>query len=267
LFGRIGCSTFALLAQRTQSSGLICGRNLDYFVESAAGDDPWAATNYMKEHLAVIDYRPQGRAGFTTVGWPGFVGTVTAMSQRQMVVGSMTVATNRNWAVATPACFLYRRVMEEAGTLDAAIDILQRGRRSQGNNVLLGSGSEGDAAVVEYTPWRLAVRRPTEGWIASTNHFVHPRMARYHGPYAHQSSSERFERLADLCGGGPEGPVSADEAQQFLADVTRRTPDSTEYCSVSNPCTVYSTVFAPAQGRMWVRATEVPGRSFEELES
>src|SRR5688572_3690051 len=58
LFGRLGCSVFAVTAERTASRELICGRNLDYFVMSAAGEDAWAATNYMKEHLAVVEYAP-----------------------------------------------------------------------------------------------------------------------------------------------------------------------------------------------------------------
>src|SRR5581483_1746234 len=41
LMARLGCSAFALTPERTQGDELICGRNLDYFVESAAGEDAW----------------------------------------------------------------------------------------------------------------------------------------------------------------------------------------------------------------------------------
>jgi hypothetical protein len=264
LFGRIGCSTIALLPERTEERELICGRNLDYFVESRKGDDPWAATNYMKDHLAVIDFAPTDHIGFTTVGWPGFVGTVTAMSRAQMVVGSMTVATNRNWAFATPAPFLYRRIMEEATTLDASIALLKTEKRTQANNVLIGSGSEGGAAAVEFTPWKLAVRPARDGWVVSTNHFNHPDMAGSHGPYPVQNSAERFGRLSELCGAPADGTSGAEHVRRLLTDVVRR-PEANDYGVVWNPCTVYSVLFAPVQGRLWVRATDRTDRDFEEV--
>src|SRR5438552_2274053 len=37
MFGRLGCSAFALTGERTASGELLCGRNLDYFVMSARG--------------------------------------------------------------------------------------------------------------------------------------------------------------------------------------------------------------------------------------
>jgi hypothetical protein len=265
LFGRLGCSTFALLPDRTDGEELICGRNLDYFVESAVGDDPWAATKFMRDNVAVVEFAPADRASFVSVGWPGFVGTVTAMSARQTVVASTTVATPNTWMLATPAPFLYRRMVEEASTLDGAIDVLRRGKRSQGNNVLVGSGSEGTAAVLEFTPSRVAVRCPEDGWVFATNHFNDPSMKQFHGRFAHHNSLERYERLDDLCRGTAEAPASVEGAGRFLADLERPKPEDDAYCSVWNPCTLYSTVFAPTRGKLWVRAADRPDRPFEEV--
>jgi hypothetical protein len=265
LFGRLGCSTFALLPDRTEDEELICGRNLDYFVESAAGDDPWAATRFLRDNVAVVEFAPVDRASFVGVGWPGFVGTVTGMSARQMVVGSMVVATPRTWPLATPAPFLYRRIMEETGTLDGAIDLLRRAKRSQGNNVLVGSGREGTAAIVEFTPSRVAVRGPNDGWIFSTNHFNHPSMRHFHGRFAHHNSLERYDRLDAMCGATADAPATVESASRFLADLERAKPEDDAYCSVWNPCTLYSTMFAPARGKLWVRAADRPDRPFEEV--
>ncbi len=263
VFGRLGCSTFALLPERTDEGELICGRNLDYFVQSARGDDVWAATNYMKEHVAVIEFAPRDGAEFISVGWPGFVGTVTAMSRNQMVVGSMTIASRWNWAMATPSPFLYRHIMERASTLGEGVDILTRAKRTQANNVLIGSGTEGKAAVVEYTPWGMATRPAQDGWVAATNHFNDPCMSRSRGLSPYRNSFERFDRLSDLCTAG--GLTSLDGAASFLADVQRRTSESTEDCVLLNPSTLYSTLFAPERGRLWVRTADRPARRFEEV--
>lgn len=265
LFGRLGCSGFAVTADRTKFGQLVCGRNLDYFVASAVTDDPWAATNYMKEHLVAIEHAPNDGASFVSVGWPGFVGVATAMSERGMVVGSMTVATLRSLPLATPAPFLYRRIMEETGSLAEAIEILRRARRTQANNVLLGSAEEGTAVIVEYTPWQLVIRRPENGWVAATNHFNHPDMLRHHANTVFLSSRERLARLGQLC--ARQAPIAQDpEAMgRFLVDVERGSPDANEYCTVLNPCTVYSVFFAPAQRRLWVRAADRPERTFQEI--
>ena len=264
LFGRLGCSAFALTPQHTGSE-LLCGRNLDYFVPSAAGDDVWAATQYMKAHVAVIEHEPQEGQAFVSVGWPGFVGGVTAMGAQGMVTSALTVLTLRDRPFAIPSSILFRRIVEETATMQEALAMLRRAHRSQGNNLLLGSAAEGDAAVVEFTPSRLAVRRPRDGWIATTNHFTHPAMIGHHAPTVFQSTTERLARLSDLCACGLDAAERPENLTRFLLDQQRLNVDSTEYCTVWNPCTIYSTVFAPAEGRMWVRVSDLPDRTFEEI--
>jgi hypothetical protein len=264
LFGRLGCSAFALTPERT-GGDLLAGRNLDYFVPSAAGDDVWAATQYMKESVAVIEHHPAEGNAFVSVGWPGFTGGVTAMSARGMVTSALTVLTLRDRPFATPSSILFRRIVEETSTLHDALSLLRRSRRSQGNNLLLASGGEGQAAVVEFTPSRLVVRRPQDGWIATTNHFNHPAMVGHHAGSVFQSTTERLARLGELCAADLDAGERPESLTRFLLDVQRLNTDSTEYCTVWNPCTIYSTVFAPAEGRLWVRVSDRSDRSFEEI--
>jgi hypothetical protein len=266
MFGRLGCSAFAANASPNAEGELVSGRNLDYFVNSAVGDEVWAATDYMKQHVVAIKHRPDDAAAFASVGWPGFVGVATGMSELGMVASALVVTTIRNRPFATPAPFLYRRIVEETTRLDEAIDVLRRARRTQGHNVLLASNDDRSAAVVEYTPWRLAVRAPEDGFIATTNHFVHQDMARRYARYEHLSSTDRFARLKDL--GSSDGLVGADltAAGRLLLDTQMRSPDANEYCTIFNPCTIYSTLFAPGRKRMWVRIADRPDRSFEPVD-
>jgi len=251
----------------------------------------------MKARVSVVEYAPEYGAAWIGVGWPGYVGGVTAMNERGIVAGALTVATLRNSPLAVPAGFLYRRIVEEADSLAGAIGILKRSRRPQGNNVLIGSGAEDRAAVVEYTAWQIAARYPTNGWIATTNHFEHPTMVRLGSPMTFLSSTERLARLEDLCtcsedpklGGNlqparqywyehlrpsegayqwPDDSPNAAELARFggfLLDTSTRHPDANEYCTVWNPCTIYSTFFEPRQGRLWVRPSDRPDRSFQEV--
>jgi Acyl-coenzyme A:6-aminopenicillanic acid acyl-transferase len=266
MFGRLGCSAFAANLGRDAAGELVCGRNLDYFVTSAAGDDVWAATDYMKQHVAAIDHHPDDAPAFVSVGWPGFVGVATAMSEWGVVASALVVATVRNRPLATPAPFIYRRIVEETRRLDDAVNIVRRSRRTQGHNILLASADDRSATVVEFTPWSLAVRQPEAGFIATTNHFVHPDMVKRYARFEFRSSTDRLARLGDVCSadGLSEGDLMS--AGELLLDTDIRGPDANEYCSVFNPCTIYSTLFAPLQKRMWLRVADRADRSFEPID-
>lgn len=264
MFGRLGCSVLALGPERTAMKRLLCGRNLDYFVAGSVADDAWAATNYMKEHLVATEYAPRDRFSFIGVGWPGLVGSFTGLSESSVAVASLSVRTIVNRPLATPAPFLYRQILEEATSLNQAVAFLRRAPRTQANNVLVASGREGSAAVVEYTPWRIAVRGLQDGWLVATNHFSHPAMLGRNPRQRYESSWDRSARLGELCNqrGVDVGP---EDIRDFMMDTHLRRPDATEYCRVFNPCTVLSSLLVPEEGRLWVRATDRPDRQFDEL--
>ncbi len=266
MFGRLGCSAFAANASPDAPGELVAGRNLDYFVNSAVGDEVWAATDYMKRHVIVVEHVPEDASRFVSVAWPGFVGVATGMSEAGMVASALVVSTVRNRPLATPAPFLYRRIIEEASHIEDAVAILRRSRRTQGHNVLLASAEDGSAVVVEYTPWRFAVRGPKDGWLATTNHFVDPEMTRRYARFELLSSTDRLARLGDLCAcdGMADGDLTA--AGRLLLDTEIQSPNANEYCTIFNPCTIYSTLFAPARKRMWVRVADRPDRGFEPVD-
>ena len=263
LFGRLGCCAFAAMGPRTVDGELLCGRNLDYFVPSAAGEDVWGATNYIKQAVVALEFVPHDAQSFLSVGWPGFVGVATGMNQGGICLGSLTVSTRRNWPMATPATFTYRDILQTATNLDQSIALLRTNSRTQGNNLLLGSASEQNARIVEFTPWDLIVREPEDGWICATNHFVTEQMLGRNSHGVIFSSAERMSRLGELCGGGSLADGLA--AGAFLIDQSLRVPEANEYCGVFNPCTIYGVAFAPSRGELWVRVADRPNRAFERI--
>ncbi|MBI4212759.1 MAG: hypothetical protein HY534_00450 [Chloroflexi bacterium] len=262
LFGRLGCSAFAISDAQADGGRLICGRNLDYFIQSAVGEDVWAATSYMREHVVAIEYRPSTGRSFVSVGWPGFIGVATGMNQAGLALGSLTVSARRNWPFATPATLTYRMVLEQAESLQGAVDLIRRSSRTQGNNVLVGSGGEGRAVVVEYTPWEFAIREPDRGRICTTNHFVAPRLERRNRSGVPGSSAERMARLGELC---VSASAEVESAGEFLVDTALRNPEANEYCAVQNPCTIYGVVFAPDESCLWLRVADRSDRPFERV--
>ena len=130
---------------------------------------------------------------------------------------------------------------------------------------MLGSGDEGTAAVVEYTPWRFAVRQAEDDWIATTNHFNHPEMARHHAQATFLSSTERLGRIGTLCSADAMPARDADAVGRVLLDRELTNAEANEYCTVWNPCTIYSTVFEPAQHQLRLRVADRADRQFESI--
>jgi len=115
------------------------------------------------------------------------------------------------------------------------------------------------------------------------------------GDVAFSSSLERLARLEHLCSGDAEcaaedglqpardywseqlrptpggcsniasiAPAAAGHAE-YLLDTATRLPESNEYCTVWNPCTIFSTLYEPSEGRVWVRASDRAERVFEPI--
>jgi hypothetical protein len=91
-------------------------------------------------------------------------------------------------------------------------------------------------------------------------------MVKRYARFEFRSSTDRLARLGDVCSadGLSEGDLMS--AGELLLDTDIRGPDANEYCSVFNPCTIYSTLFAPLQKRMWLRVADRADRSFEPID-
>jgi len=93
-------------------------------------------------------------------------------------------------------CFLQRLAVENAATVDAALEIVKRGPRAVGTVLLLAGGQPPAAVEVEFDHGSLAVRRAEQGWVAAANGFRALGLEKPLGP--EESLSGRYAVLADL---------------------------------------------------------------------
>ncbi len=263
IFDRIGvrlaCSAFAAVGERAADGAAIAARNLDYWFRSdlvPAGTQP---TDVLRRHLVVFSYRPSRGQPFLSVGWPGLVTVVTGQNAAGLALACLTSPawSERPWG--TPLPFLYRQIVQGDDTLAAAQTRLATARRTIGNNLLLASARERDARVLELTSRQVAARAPTNGVVATTNHFQSPALQAEQVGLVGQRSLQRLDRLAHLLA---DGPVDVARASAALSDDCCLDPTEPLWARLYNAGTVYSTVFEPAQGRLWVRATDREERRF-----
>jgi isopenicillin-N N-acyltransferase-like protein len=154
-----GCSTVALPAGAAPDGVPRMGRNLDFFSFDVAD----------KATILLI-YHPTGKLSFASVAWPGMIGVLSGMNERGLCLANMEVRRNQRWPSALPYTLLYRSILEECGTVDEAISLLQHTPIQTANNLML-MDADGNRAVAEITPEGVHIRRaPVTQALVCTNH-------------------------------------------------------------------------------------------------
>lgn len=153
---RFHCSGVALKGTATAGGRVLHARVLDYMTEIDLQD------------AAVLQvFIPDGRNAWMSVGYSGFIGTVTAMNERGLAIGEMGGRGEGQWD-GTPMSLLLRDVMERAGNVQEALDILRSSPRTCEYYYVLSDRS-GTIRAVECRPKEMTVLEPGQ---------QHPRLAR-----------------------------------------------------------------------------------------
>ncbi|MBN1127233.1 MAG: hypothetical protein JXA82_19690 [Sedimentisphaerales bacterium] len=112
------CSGFALLSEATAEKKLYHGRVLDYGIDMR-----------LQEHAVLIIQEPEGKIPFVNVSYAGFIGSVTGMNAAQVSIGEMGGGGVGQWE-GIPMSFLVRMVLEDADSLEEAINVFQDNPRT-----------------------------------------------------------------------------------------------------------------------------------------
>lgn len=170
-----GCSTLAVLGKAGKGGDPLLARNLDFFT-----------LNVLDKNGIVVCCRPEGYNAFVSVTWPGLIGVLSGMNDKGLCCAVMEVRTGKRSNDGMPSIFLFRQVMEEAGSVGEALAILKKAKRVASNNLMLIDVS-GAAAVAELGTDYFEVRKPKKGILFSTNHHIEAPCL--------QSSCKRFGRF------------------------------------------------------------------------
>lgn len=134
------CSNFAAWGRATAGGRLIHMRNLD-----------WSMAAGIQEHAVVFVVRPKGKHAFINVAWAGFIGVLTGVNDATISVGQVGAKTVDADFHGEPMVFLMRRVLEDAGTLDAAAKMVVEAPRTIGANYVFADANTRRAIVLETT--------------------------------------------------------------------------------------------------------------------
>jgi hypothetical protein len=132
---RFHCTGVAVRGKATKDGSVLHARVLDYMRDID-----------LQQAAAVVVFIPEGRNAWMSLGYAGFVGTVTAMNQQGLAIGEMGGRGEGDWD-GTPMSFLLRDVMERAGTVEEGLEILRNARRTCEYYYVLSDKSRAMAAV------------------------------------------------------------------------------------------------------------------------
>jgi hypothetical protein len=129
------CSGVAVRGKATKDGRVLHARVLDYMRDIN-----------LQNAAAVQVFLPEGKNKWMSLGYAGFIGTVTAMNEKGLAIGEMGGRGEGDWD-GIPMTLLLRDVMERASTVEEGLQILREARRTCEYYYVLSDKSRNIAGV------------------------------------------------------------------------------------------------------------------------
>ncbi len=132
---RFHCSGVAVRGRASKSGTVLHARVLDYMRDI-----------HLQDAAVLVVFVPEGHNAWMSLGYAGFIGTVTAMNEKGLAIGEMGGRGEGDWD-GVPMAYLLRDIMERASTVDEALEILRTSPRTCEYYYVLSDKSRNIAAV------------------------------------------------------------------------------------------------------------------------
>ncbi len=186
----VACTSFGLWNEHTSDSSLLIGRNFDFYV----GDD-------FAENKIVAFYKPEIGYRFAMVTWGGMTGVVSGMNVEGLTITLNAAKSEIPFGARTPVSIVARHILQYASNIEEAYEIAQRYHTFVTETFLIGSASDGNAALIEKTPDTTVLFESAKDYIIATNHLQHNVFSDHElnkENMAEGTSVYRFKRVEEL---------------------------------------------------------------------
>ena len=156
----VGCTSFGVWDEFSSDSSLLIGRNFDFYVGDA----------FAKNKIICFE-KPDNGFNFMMITWGGMIGTVSGMNEKGLTVTINAAKSEIPMSARTPISILAREILQYAATIEDAYHIAQDRETFVSESLLIGSGDENRAAIIEKAPFGLALVEPSRNYIICANHF------------------------------------------------------------------------------------------------
>lgn len=212
------CSGFAVFGKATSDGTLYHGRILDYMTGIG-----------LQEHAVVTVVKPDEYNAFVTVGYAGFIGSVTGMNEKKVAIGEMGGRGEGKWD-GVPMTFLLRAALEESVTIEQAVAAFRDRPRTCEYYYVISDPKIPSAAGLACTSEMFASVGPGQ---------THDLL-----PYAVEdavllSAGDRYEKLTEWVK-RDYGQIDLQKALQLMNR------------PVAMSCALHNVLFQPASLKLWV---------------
>lgn len=141
------CSGVAVRGKASADGRVVHARVLDYMRDIN-----------LQKYTVLQVFVPEGGIPWVSVGYAGFLGTVTAMNMKGLAIGEMGGRGDGQWD-GMPMTFLMREVAEKAETVAQALEIMRKAARTCEYYYVVSDATR-DLAGVYATPEKFEVLKP-----------------------------------------------------------------------------------------------------------
>ena len=246
-YNLVGCTSFALWGKKSADSGLIVGRNFDFYV----GDD------FDKEKIVEF-CRPDSGYGFMFITWGGMRGVVSGMNEKGLTVTLNAAKSVIPLKVADPVSLIAREILQYASNIDEAVAIAERRPCFVSESYLIASAEDHKAVVIEKSPHHLDIFEGSDGQLICTNHFqsasfINDPLNQEH--IRRSASMPRYQRVQELLAVSP--PLNVAGTARILRDQSGHGGSAIGMGNEKNINQLiahHSVIFQPEKRRVWVSA-------------
>lgn len=242
----VGCSSFAAWDDESKNHELIVGRNFDFYV----GDD-------FAKNKIVMFVNPTEGYSFAMVTWAGMTGVCSGMNMKGITVTINAAKSDMPTSSATPISILARRILQYASSIEEAYHIADTTHTYVSESILIGSGKENKAAIIEKAVNHTALYEVKEGHhITCTNHYQSKDFANDINNMENIQNSDskrRQERLEQLI--QQNYPIGARKAAEILRDrdgLNGEKIGNGNELALNQLIAHHSVIFSPRKLTMWV---------------
>ena len=242
----VGCTSFAAWDSKTDDGQLLLGRNFDFYAGDEFGDQKIAAF-----------INPDSGHKFMMYTWGGFIGAVSGMNEKGISVTINAAKSKMPLLAKTPISLVAREILQYASSTSEAIQIAKKREVFVSESIMVGSGDERKAILIEVSPSNFGVYEvQNSDALICSNHFQS-------APYSNDSrnlktikeshSKYRFKRMQELISENEK--MNPEKAVSVLRNMNGLNDEKIGYGNekaINQLLAHHGIVFKPAERQVWV---------------